>query len=199
MMNYDSAWSSVEKTAFKMCHKYNIFGYEWEDLIQEARMELWETLKIYDETKGAKLNTLYYIRLRNRMTKILQKVSAKKNFYNLKQHSTLYDDDIEKFVPSNILDPETLIIRNETTKEWFEKFEHLHPHLKEILELRMKGLTLKEISDNTAFSFSTVVRRINLIKDFFKSEPSIEEIHAFNDELQSTLDRSKNDTKRSDD
>lgn len=190
-MTYNDAWSTVEGTAVKMCKKYYIHGYEWQDMLQEARMELWDTLQLYDETKGVKLNTFYFIRLRNRMTKILQSTLSKKNYYNVSEYSKLDDENIERFISSDIVDPETALINEQTTKEWFDRFEHLHPHLKEIVGLRMRGLKQQEISDITGYSIGTVNGRLKLLKQFFKSEPSVEEIHAFNDELQSTLDRSK--------
>ena len=189
-LSYDEAWKQVEGTAISLCQRYYIHGYNWEDMLQEARMELWDTLNLYDNDKGAKLNTFYYSRLRNRMTKILQRTIAQKNYYNIGDYSKLDDENIERFIPSDIVDPETALINDETTQEWFERFEHLHPHLKDIVNLRMQGYKQQQIADELGYSVGSINGRLKLLKKFFELTPSIDEIKAFNEELQATLDRS---------
>ena len=188
-LNYEDAWKKVEGTAVSMCQKYYIHGYEWQDMLQEARMELWDTLNFYDDSKGVKLNTFYYSRLRNRFTKILQATLAQKNYYNISEYSKLDDENIERFIPSDIVDPETALINDETTQEWFERFDNLHPHLRHIIDLRMRGYRQQDIADELGQSIGTVNGRFKLLRQFFKSEPSVDEIKSFNDEFQKTLDR----------
>lgn len=189
MLDFNTTWKSVEGTAKKMCGKYRISGYEFEDLMQEAMMVLFETIKLFDESYNVKINTFFYLRLRNRFASLLWKVTAQKNYYNVSEYSKLDDEGIETYLRSSYPNPEENLLREENNTLWRERYKALHPEFKKIIAYQMNGMTRREVSKKLNQSYSTTTGRLHKLRDLMSQNPSVEEIKQFNKSHRMTLKR----------
>lgn len=189
-------WKEVEGTAHKFCRKYHISGFDYEDLVQEAKMELYNTLQVYDKAKGASINTYFYHRLRQRFQNLLNMAKAKKNKYNHFEHASFNDDLIDVLVVDVRENPEELLLRNEREKELYDMVNALHFVLRDQIILKFKGYKHAEIAEKYGISKQAVVDRFKLIRNFLKTNPSMKEIEAFNIEYEGRMQR-KYGSKRS--
>jgi len=181
-------WEQVAGTAYNFCKRYHISGYNFDDLLQEARMELHSTLAIYDKSKGASLNTYYYHRLRQRLQNLLNMARAKKNKYNHFEHASFNDDLITALVDdTGNENPEQWVLRKEREKELVDIVNALHPLLRDIIILRFQGYDNEYISKQYDVSKQTIVIRFSLIRKFMATRPSFNEIKAFNEEFEKRL------------
>jgi len=184
---FNMHWEQVAGTAYKFCKKYHISGYNFEDLLQEARMELHSTLVVYDKNKGASLNTYYYHRLRQRLQNLLNMAKAKKNKYNHFEHASFNDELITSLVSDDTESPEQLVLKQEREKELVDMVNAVHPLLRDIIILRFQGHTNAYIAQKYEVSTQTIVTRFRLVRNFLKTRPSIDEIKSFNDEYEQRL------------
>lgn len=195
-VDFNKYWKQVEGTAHKFCRKYHISGFTYEDLVQEARMELHSTLLLFDESKGASLNTYFYHRLRQRLQNLLNMTKAKKNKYNHFEHASYNDDLIKVLVSDDRSTPEEYVLRQEREKELYDLVNSLHPILRDHIILRFKGYNNNYIAKKYGVTPQAVVQRFGLIRNFLKTRPSKKEIEAFNIEYERRMSK-KYGTKRS--
>ena len=179
-LDFNTTWQSVEGTAKQMCGRYHIVGYTFEDKMQEAMMELWETMKLFDDSKGAKLNTFYYLRLRNRFTKVLQKVTRKKNYYNNPNYSVMDEEGIKLLIASKYPNPEQNALRMENLKDMTMLVDSIHPHYREIIEYLLQGLERKEIAKKMDLEYATFSNRILDLRRLMKTNLTPKDIRQFN-------------------
>lgn len=190
-IEFTKHWEQVAGTAYNFCNKYHISGYNFDDLLQEARMELYSTLAVYDKSKGASLNTYYYHRLRQRLQNLLNMAKAKKNKYNHFEHASFNDELITALVDdTGNENPEQWVLRKEREKELVDIVNALHPLLRDIVILRFQKYENKYIAEKYNVSVQTIVTRFRLVRNLLKSRPSINEIKAFNEEYQERLRKS---------
>ena len=179
-LDFNTTWQGVEGTAKQMCSKYHIVGYTFEDKMQEAMMELWDTIQMFDESKGAKLNTFYYIRLRNRFTKVLQKVTRKKNYYNNPNYSVMDEEGILMLIASKYPNPEQNALRMENLKDMTMLVDSIHPHYREIIEYLLQGLERKEIAKKMDLEYATFSNRILDLRKLMKTDLTPKDVRHFN-------------------
>ena len=179
-LDFNTTWQSVEGTAKTMCSKYHIVGYTFEDKMQEAMMELWDTMQMFDESKGAKLNTFYYLRLRNRFTKVLHKVTRKKNYYNNPNYSVMDEEGILMLIASKYPNPEQNALRMENLKDMTMLVDSIHPHYREIIEYLLQGLERKEIAKKMDLEYATFSNRILDLRKLMKTNLTPKDIRQFN-------------------
>ena len=179
-LDFNTTWKSVEGTAKQMCSKYHIIGYTFEDKMQEAMMELWDTMQMFDDSKGAKLNTFYYLRLRNRFTKVLQKVTRKKNYYNNPNYSVMDEEGIKLLIASNTPNPEQNALRMENLKDMTMLVDSIHPHYREIIEYLLQGLERKEIAKKMDLEYATFSNRILDLRKLMKTDLTPKDVRHFN-------------------
>jgi RNA polymerase sigma factor (sigma-70 family) len=60
---FNQFWSAYERMIYRLVHRYARNGYEREELLQESRIVLWQTILDYDPSRGTKFSTLLYTRL----------------------------------------------------------------------------------------------------------------------------------------
>lgn len=188
-IEFNNYWKQVEGTAHKFCRKYHISGFAYEDLVQEARMELHSTLLVFDENKGASLNTYFYHRLRQRLQNLLNMAKAKKNKYNHFEHASYGDDLIKVLVNDGRESPEDVVLRQEREKELYDLVHSLHPILRDDIIAKIKGKTNKEIADKQGLSPQAILQRFKLIHNFLKTRPNKKEIEAFNAEYERRMSK----------
>jgi len=169
MTNYEfeKHWNSVKGTAYKLVREYNIYGFEKEDLMQEARIVLVLALQEWDPEKGAKLNSYYYQKLKWKLQHLAVKAKSKTNFYNHLSNSAFVGDLIKNHIPSQVQNPEEEmedLIRRKKIKETFAKLSTEEKH---IIRLRQKGLNTKEIAYKMGYSSPTLHKRLNNIREKF--------------------------------
>lgn len=188
-MTFDEAWNSVHGTAINICKRFSIDGYEWDDLIQEARIAVLEALEKFDESRGAVFNTFYYYKLTSRLNVILKATKAQKNYYNVRRYAIDDNTELLNFAPSDILNPEQQLIKEYTTKTVFNNFNLLHDELKNIVIMKMNGMSFMDIAKELGVAHTVVYRKIRLLAELFKKEPTYDEIMEFNKEYESTIKR----------
>lgn len=188
-VEFNQYWEQVEGTAHKFCRKYYISGFAYDDLVQEARMELYSTLLAYDASKGASLNTYFYHRLRQRLQNLLNMAKAKKNKYNHFEHASYGDELINVLVNDNRLNPEELVLKQEREKELYDLVNSLHPIVRDDIISKFKGKNNTEIAENYGVTPQAIVQRFNTIYNFLKTRPNKKEIEAFNIEYERRMSK----------
>lgn len=162
-------WKSIEGTAHLLIRKYRIFGYEYEDMLQVARMVLFDALKEWDIDKGSKLNSYYYRKLEWKFQHMLARAHAKRNFYNYMQNAAFDGDLLLQIVEVNGMTPEEKTLSEEKQKSIVT---FIHKHLTEeekiILNLKYHGHKNKEIGQIMQYTASNVYLKIKNIRKKFK-------------------------------
>ena len=166
-------WSEVKKVANAMCNKFHIDGMDKDDLMQEARLEVINTMKSYDESKGASFKTYYFYKLRSRLQVILSHVKTQKNYFNVKQYAANNDiggegeEDIFHYIASKDLNPEQKAIKDENMEYVYSKLSKLNKEFRIIVKLRSQGVSANEIGKKLGINFQQVFVRMRVIKDLF--------------------------------
>jgi len=164
-LDFERVWGNVEKTAHMMIRKFsNIYGYEYDDLLQEARIECWKALNDYDESQSVKFNTYFFVRLKNRYRKLYQESIRKKEYYNQHRNSKLNDDFIDKFIQSSQKNPLDLIIEEEEVNIIEECIKKLPYPLKRMINLKRKGYETQEIARRLGVSNTVIYSRLRDVR-----------------------------------
>lgn len=193
MMTFEEAWDEVKVNAIYVCKKFRIDNYDFDDLMQEARMEVMNALKLYDESRGMLFKNYYTLKLRSKFNVLINKEATKKNYYNVRNNSVLKDDeDFYAYVSTDMPNPEELVLKQEAQKEAYDTLQVLHPELRKILILKTLGYNAREIAEQLNFTSNLVYHRFRLIEKLFKKKPSFEEIEEFNKEYDRILEKRKN-------
>lgn len=74
-------YRSVIRTFSRNCY-YKLPGFDIEDVEQELLVVLWECVKNYDPTKGAKFNTFLQRSLKNRVVSLIRHAESQKRSAN---------------------------------------------------------------------------------------------------------------------
>lgn len=165
-LEFERVWGEVENTAHMMIWNFdNIYGYEYEDLLQEARIECWKALKDFDATKGVKFNTYFFVRLKNRYRKLYQSANRKKDYYNQHRNSKLNDDLISKMIKSEYKTPEQIAIEEEEINTLEACIKRLPYPLKRMVNLKRKGYESKEIARRLGVSVTVIYSRLRDVKE----------------------------------
>lgn len=151
---------------------------DYEDILQELRLETWQALKSHNPDK-AKLTTFVYKCLKNYLINKL--VVEKKNQTVDKEK----DMTLKQKIPYNLEYPDyigelTFEQQMETLKN-YNPSEHIRLKIdlelfrntldekdRTIFELRESGLTQKEIADTVKMTRKTIRKRLNFIKERLK-------------------------------
>jgi RNA polymerase sigma factor (sigma-70 family) len=163
-------WNSVKGTAHLLIRKYRIYGNDYDDMLQVARMVLFDALKEWDIKKGSKLNSYYYKKLEWKFQHMLMRAHAKKNFYNFMQNAVFTDELILQIVKDDGYNPEEMLERQEAQKKLILFIEkHLTQEEKKIVKLRYQGYKNKEIAKIMGYTAQNVVLKLQKIKRKFKT------------------------------
>jgi RNA polymerase sigma factor (sigma-70 family) len=155
-LSFERVWVDVEKTAHLMIRRFRIYGYEYEDLLQEARIECWKALEDFDPNQNVKFNTYFFVRLKNRFRKLYQDANRKKDYYNQHRNSKLNDDLILKFIESNTKNPYEKVIEEENLKQLNEMISLFPKKIIRILQLKVEGFNSLQIGKKVTLSKVTV-------------------------------------------
>jgi RNA polymerase sigma factor (sigma-70 family) len=164
-LDFERVWGEVEKTAHMMIRKFPIYGHEYDDLLQEARIECWKAFEDFDEKHNVKFNTYFFVRLKNRFRKLYQIANRKKEYYNQSRNSKLSDDFIEKFIESNYKTPEQLVIEEESARILKANINLLPYQLKRMVNLKIKGYETKVIAERFGVSSTTISTRLKTVRE----------------------------------
>lgn len=158
--------SEIEKlqilTNMEPIIKYNvkkIFNYrkeDYEDLMQEARMILYNNLDKFDESKGT-LSTFCQILIKNNLVVLTKKLY--KNWDNIRFNQDLIDIFPDEEVQDNINDLyEELANYVKSNKEKFTKRELM------FLDLFLLGRTFKQIDEELQINTNNRVQLVYQLK-----------------------------------
>lgn len=164
-LDFERVWGEVEKTAHMMIRKFRIYGHEYDDLLQEARIECWKSWQDFDETHKVKFNTYFFVRLKNRFRKLYQLANRKRDYYNQHRNSKLNDHYIETFIESHYKDPEQTMIEEDLVNTLEANIKLLPHHLKRLVNLKIKGYKNNQIAERLGVSPTTIATWLKLVRD----------------------------------
>ena len=135
-----------------------LWQLDWEDLHQEAEIDFLENRGSFDLKRGANLLTYYKMRMRSRALDLARKE---------KRHSAFPLEEM-KF-GKKVKEPSTsLDLTNIELKLILKK---LTPKQREVVELKLKNLTLKKIAKELGISVDSVKDRFEGIKKKLQDTP----------------------------
>lgn len=127
--------------------KYFMRGYETEDMMQEARFALLESVNTYDETTGMPFLKYYHMRLTNHFNMLIRREHTDKRKANITANSLdNLMEDMGQYIQGTscvLTHPENVMI----AKEAFELYmEFLSRFERKVYKLFMDGKTVKQIA-----------------------------------------------------
>ena len=132
-----------------------------EDLIQVGRIALWRCAKRYDPDKG-KFSTYAYKAIYHSM---LKELSKRKSEVSL---NTPIDDGDETEFQDTIADLRQSLDGAELKFELEDFYKTLTPRRQEVLKLKAKGQTRREIAQALGVSYDLVVKEMKEINNQWK-------------------------------
>ena len=149
---------------------FSINGADYDELIQEGMMGLYNAFTHYDENKNAKFKTFAYHCINNRMISYLRasnKESPPADFISLNE------EDFDNILPKEIslkLDPQEIFEDNESHKKSKQQFfSVLSEYEKDILRLYLGGHSCKDIAKELSVSYKSADNAIQRIKRKLKN------------------------------
>jgi RNA polymerase sigma factor (sigma-70 family) len=147
----------------------NIRGFDYDDLLQEAQIGLWEACAVYDPDKGA-LATIAGLRIRCR----LMRVAGEAGRYKRRAHMTAVSIDApltaddENFSLADLLPSEDNPERDVLLKLTLIKTRKRIPvKIKRVLDLLLAGHSPIEIANQLGVSKQLIQQRRQKIKDAY--------------------------------
>lgn len=160
-MNYEKMVTDNLGLAHMMVRKYPLpRGYDYEDMYQEACIELFKASKEYDESKGFKFSTIATTCMANRFNKILRdQNAAKRTGTCISMHTQTVDDMelMDLLSDDSVMDPVDEAIASETLEILMEEEET-------IVRLRMGGMSQEDIGKEIGYSQVHVYRKLRKLK-----------------------------------
>jgi RNA polymerase sporulation-specific sigma factor len=134
-------------------------GYEYEDMYQEGCFGLCKAAKLYDPTKGYKFSTLATRVIENIYFKIFREQStAKRTGMCVSIHTITIDDlEIIDMIVDEKTDTESEAIANDALNTLLDAD-------KELITLRLDGMTQAEIGKRLGFAQSIIGRKLKKLE-----------------------------------
>jgi RNA polymerase sigma factor (sigma-70 family) len=168
-IDFERVWASVEKTAHLLIHKFKVYGFEYEDLLQEGRIECWKALQDFDDSQGVKFNTYFFVRFKNRLRTLYQLASRKKEYYNQHRNSKLTDDLISAMIRSDTKDPLHEAMHQEQLEILQSNIKLLPKKIQRILELKSQGFEVSQIARKVTLSKMAIYNILNNTKEVLQT------------------------------
>jgi len=168
-IDFERVWASVEKTAHLLIRKFKVYGFEYEDLLQEARIECWKALQDFDESQNVKFNTYFFVRFKNRLRTLYQLASRKKEYYNQHRNSKLTDDLISAMIRSDTKDPLHEAMHQEQLEILQSNIKLLPKKIQRILELKSQGFEVSQIARKVTLSKMAIYNILNNTKEVLQT------------------------------
>ncbi len=168
-LDFERVWASVEKTAHLLIRRFKIYGFEYEDLLQEGRIECWKSIKDFDESHNVKFNTYFFARFKNRLRKLYQDANRKKDYYNQHRNSKLTDDMISRVIKSDMKDPLYEAVNQEQLELLIENIKLLPKSVQRILELKSQGWEVSQISRKVVLSKVSIHKLLKTVQELLKT------------------------------
>jgi RNA polymerase sigma-70 factor, ECF subfamily len=133
-------------------------GSDAENAVQDAFLLAWKNL---DNFRGqARMSTWMTVVVMN-SARMTARKRARLSLMSLQGHQNSLDDSISllEILPDQGLDPETEVHRHELRQRLPGLADLLSPHLREVVRLSLKGLSLREIAEESGVSNPAVKSR----------------------------------------
>lgn len=130
----------------------NVAGTTQDDFIQEGRIAIWKAALSYDASKNASFETFVDHCIKNAMLDLVRKQTSSSNSI-INNAFDIDDIKIDKLESTKELCIEDIIISTEVVAQMKES---LTEDEKKVLEYRMEGLSLSDISQTLNKSYKTV-------------------------------------------
>lgn len=128
----------------KLVSGFTITGYQWDDLMQEARSAFCSAVKAYRLTSGVKFSTYAAVCINNRLGDLLKGSLADKRAWTV---MSIDDEDVNLELASDELGPEEKFIEEEMREEFFDVVkEALTDFEYKVTQLFLEGYKYKDIA-----------------------------------------------------
>lgn len=138
--------------------RFFIMGADSEDLVQEGMIGLFKAIQKFEEAKYSAFSTFAYQCVKNQIQDAVKSANRKKHSalnnsislnYTIKQEND-ETDEILDFLSCDEFNPETKILKKESSKSFYKKLQSLFSK-KELLILSnfLQGKTYEEIANTT--------------------------------------------------
>ena len=146
-------------------------GADYDELLQEGMMALYNAYTHYNESKNASFKTFALHCINNRMISYLR--SNDKNTLPLENSISLSEDDFDSILPKEIssrLDPQLIFEDYESFEKSKQQFfSVLSEYEKDILRLYLSGHSCKDIAKELSVSYKSADNAIQRIKRKLKN------------------------------
>lgn len=149
---YEKYMPIIKSLANNYYCKYNIYGAEYEDFVQEACIGFQQAVISFDEARGALFYTFVIMCMKRKLMNFCKRISGNSQDICFVENDNLFFD--ASYSVEKILDDKELqrIIRNVILD--------LPYQVSPVFELRLNGFTYREISRLLSVPTSTVEYRI---------------------------------------
>ena len=132
----------IKKIAFSFFSSYKYMNIDYDDLVQEGRIALYNATKSYNASKDVLFYTYAISSIKKTMLKILKNLSSNKNKANVNNFNLDYCYDVSNGDIENIE-----IMLDEEFYQGIINFKNSLPDLEgQIFELRFNGFSYKDIN-----------------------------------------------------
>ena len=139
---YDKYISILKKIAYDYYQKFNTYGYDYDDFLQEAFISFQKALVSFDESKNSLFYSFVVLCVRRNLMSFCRNISSKKS--NLSNYYLLNIEDV------SIIDSDSDIMKNIHQLEIYNIFLdfifEFSLEVSSIMELRINGFSYREIS-----------------------------------------------------
>lgn len=159
--------------ASKIARSYFLIGAESEDILQEAMLGLYSACRTY-KSDGSNFKSFATLCITRSVQSAVKKANRQKNrmlndSLSLTSQGGLNGDedeeDINLYVPSDVLDPEDALLASEQKNEFSRVInEYLSPKEKHVLVLYLNGLSYSEIAEKLKTTSKAVDNAISRTK-----------------------------------
>ena len=139
---YDKYMPILKKIAYDYYQKFNTYGYDYDDFLQEAFISFQKALVSFDESKNSLFYSFVVLCVRRNLMSFCRNISSKKS--NLSNYYLLNIEDV------SIIDSDSDIMKNIHQLEIYNIFRDVifefSLEVSSIMELRINGFSYREIS-----------------------------------------------------
>lgn len=160
---------SITKKYAPFCIKY---GLERNDLIQEGMVGFYQAINKFNTNSDVKFSTFAKTCIERKIINTMITAKRDKNKILNESYALVTEDEepnLENFIGDYTLNPENIILDDETEKYLLNKlYEQLSPYEEQVFELKKGGFNYKEISEILEKTPKNVDNTIQRIRNKFK-------------------------------
>ena len=157
---YEKYYPVIKNISKEFYDKYNCYGYDYDDFLQEAILSFEKSIIYYDQNTDNLFYTFVIICMRRSLLSFCRKITSKRNSLPEFYYSTLDEEKIS----NNYNDLTDVMLKKEIEEDLKKLILELPMEYSPIIELRMNGFNYREIGVLLELPISSVEYRIRKIR-----------------------------------